>query len=151
MHRAQANFVSDPRVSCAIVARSVLAQLESENIKEAGRVYATTLVRLLDGYRVGGVEDDGSHGVLRYIPITATDDFPVERNAQGVQEAFHSAHVSVFPTLTSDKLFQEVSVSIRRYIPVGQREEQPAAETISLDKLKQFLTALKNALIQVAA
>lgn len=144
MLNAQANFKSDPRISCAIVAGSVLAQLESNEIREAGRVYATTLVRLLDGYRVGGIAEEGSHGVLHYVPLSSGEDFYNDGNVEQVHEAFQAAHHNVFPTLSDDDFVKSVSASIRHYIPTNDQERVDAQ--VSLDQLKKFLAELRGAL-----
>lgn len=144
MLRAQANFKSDPRVSCAIVAGSVLAQLESQEIGEAGRVYANTLVRLLDGYRVGGITEEGSHGVLHYIPLSSSEDFDSDGNVERVREAFQEAHHDVFPALSAEDFVKNVSDSIRHYIPASNREK--VESQLTLDQLKEFLAKLRGAL-----
>jgi hypothetical protein len=144
MQRAQAKFKSDPRTSCAIVARSVLAQLENEQIKEAGLVYVTTLVRLLDSYRVGGIVGHGSHGVLRYAPLSAGEDFAAPRNASEVQAAFNEAHQSVFPRLTNDQLVNDISTSLKNLMSIENRQD--AHDLVSREKLKLFLSAFEHAL-----
>jgi hypothetical protein len=144
MLKAQANFKSDPRVSCAIVAGSVLAQLESNEIQEAGRVYATTLVRLLDSYRVGGIAEEGSHGVLHYVPLLSGEDFYADDNTEQVHKAFQAAHHNVFPTLSDEDFVKNVSASIRHYIPANEQDIVDAQ--ISLERLKKFLAELRGAL-----
>lgn len=145
MYQAQATYKSDPRASCAIVAKSVLDELQARERAPAAKVFARTLLRLLDSYRFGFTRDEPSDGVLQFTPLSSSVEM-YERQDEKVRTAIERAHVETFPYQSAAVVVAELSHAVRHYFGLSNAELEGAGDVIPVETLRDFLDRLKKQL-----
>lgn len=145
MFQAQAVYKSDPRASCAIIARSVLSELRADERAPAAKVFALTLLRLLDSYRFGFTRDEPSEGVLQFTPLSSSVEM-YERQDEKVRAAIEHAHNATFPGQTAAVVVGELSQAVRHYFALDNAGLEGAGDVIPVERLRDFLDQLKDQL-----
>lgn len=145
MFQAQATYKSDPRASCAIVAKSVLNELQARERAPAAKVFAQTLLRLLDSYRFGFTREEPSDGVLQFTPLSPSVEM-YERQDEKVRTAIERAHAATFPNQSAADVVAELSRAVRHYFGLSNAGLEGVGEVIPVETLRDFLDRLKEQL-----
>ncbi len=145
VYQAQATYKSDPRASCAIVAKSVLDELQAREQAPSAKVFARTLLRLLDSYRFGFTRDEPSEGVLQFTPLSPSIEM-YERQDEKVRSAIERAHVATFPDQSAGDVVAELSQAVRHYFGLRNANLEGVRDVIPVERLRDFLDRLKEQL-----
>lgn len=147
MLNAQATFRSDPAASCAIIANTMLSELQAATPAPSAQVFANSLLRLLNSYRFGLKQEEHSHGVLQFKPLSARVELAESQDGR-VREAVALAHNELFPGQSTEEVVGKLSNAVRHYFHLeGPKVE---GEVLPADTLSQFLSRLKEQLHSAA-
>jgi hypothetical protein len=147
MFNAQAKFRSDPAASCAIIANTVLAELQAETPAPSAQVFANSLLRLLNSYRFGLKREEHSRGVLQFKPLAARVELIASQDGR-VREAVAQAHEELFPGQSAEEVVGKLSNAVKHYFNLQGSEE--LGDVLSEDTLGRFLKSLKEQLHSAA-
>lgn len=146
MFMSTPNVRNDPRVTCALIAQAALSRLDDPQDRGPSatkEVYALTLARLLDAYRMDLPEARPHPAIGEVTPLEATtDDWPDPSSQKDVTDAVERSRLHLRPNLDRHQFAELVSKSVSDALMLAARvqvDEVDFAKTF----LREFNTQLR--------
>ena len=135
---SKSSLRSDPRVMAGLIAQSALAQVDALKKPQSAEVYAATLLRLLEAYRVEMPDVAAHRGVGEFLPfeVSTADEWGSEGTQSDVLEAIERTRKRI-SELERVPFANAVSAALSHAF--GLAKVKASIDSGELRLLKQFL------------